>query len=92
MLKSVDESLGRVMDRFDELGLTANTLFIFYSDNGGNTHSNVPGSRGMDAKQGHPKWDFVQDWKNGPETSRRQTTRRCVKEKEEFTKAGNVFL
>lgn len=63
MLKSVDESLGRVMDRFDELGLTDNTLFIFYSDNGGNTHSNVPGGRGMDVKQGHPKWDFVQDWK-----------------------------
>ncbi|MEO2014310.1 MAG: sulfatase [Fuerstiella sp.] len=63
MLKSVDESLGRVMDRFDELGLTDNTLFIFYSDNGGNTHSNVPGGRGMNVKQGHPKWDFVQDWK-----------------------------
>ena len=63
MLKSVDDSLGRVLDRFDELGLTDNTLFIFYSDNGGNTHSNVPGARGMDVKQGHPKWDFVQDWK-----------------------------
>ena len=63
MLKSVDESLGRVMDKFDELGLTDNTLFIFYSDNGGNTHSNVPGSRGMDVKQGHPKWNFVQDWR-----------------------------
>lgn len=63
MLKSVDESLGRVLDRLDELELTDNTLFIFYSDNGGNTHSNVPGARGMDVKQGHPKWDFVQDWK-----------------------------
>jgi arylsulfatase A-like enzyme len=63
MLKSVDESLGRVMDKLDELELTDNTLFIFYSDNGGNTHSNVPGARGMDVKKGHPKWDFVQDWK-----------------------------
>ena len=63
MLKSVDESLGRVLDKLDELELTDNTLFIFYSDNGGNTHSNVPGSRGMDVKKGHPKWDFVQDWK-----------------------------
>ena len=63
MLKSVDESLGRVMDRLDELELTDNTLFIFYSDNGGNTHSNVPGARGMDVQQGHPKWEFVQDWK-----------------------------
>ncbi|MEO1861949.1 MAG: sulfatase-like hydrolase/transferase, partial [Verrucomicrobiia bacterium] len=62
MLKSVDESLGRLLDKLDELGLTGNTLFIFYSDNGGNTHSNLPGARGMDVKQGHPKWKFVQDW------------------------------
>ena len=63
MLKSVDESLGRLLDKLDRLGLTDNTLFIFYSDNGGNTHSNLPGARGMDVKQGHPKWKFVQDWK-----------------------------
>jgi arylsulfatase A-like enzyme len=63
MLKSVDESLGRLLDKLDKLGLTDNTLFIFYSDNGGNTHSNLPGARGMDVKQGHPKWKFVQDWK-----------------------------
>ena len=64
MLKSVDESLGRLMDTFDELGLTDNTLFIFYSDNGGNTHSNVPGSRQIaNIKPGHPRWEFVQDWK-----------------------------
>ena len=29
MLESVDESLGRLMDRLDELGLADNTLFIF---------------------------------------------------------------
>lgn len=64
MLKSVDESLGRVISKLDELGLTDNTLFIFYSDNGGNTHSNVPSSRQIaNIKPGHPKWDFVQDWK-----------------------------
>jgi arylsulfatase A-like enzyme len=64
MLKSVDESLGRVMDKFDELGLTDSTLFIFYSDNGGNAHSNVPGSRQIqNIKPGHPRWEFVQDWK-----------------------------
>ncbi|KAA5541561.1 sulfatase [Roseiconus nitratireducens] len=39
MLRNVDESLGRVLDRLDALGLTDRTLFIFYSDNGGNTHS-----------------------------------------------------
>jgi len=41
MLKSVDDSLGRIMDKLDELGLAENTLLIFYSDNGGNVHSNT---------------------------------------------------
>lgn len=44
MLKSVDECLGRIVDRLDELGLTERTVFIFFSDNGGNTHSNTPDS------------------------------------------------
>lgn len=44
MLKSIDQSLGRVLDTLDRLELTDNTLFIFYSDNGGNVHSNVPGT------------------------------------------------
>jgi len=70
MLKSIDDSLGRVLDKLDELGLTENTLFIFYSDNGGNTHSNTPGSRQMTRiKPGHPRYSFVLDWKKwaGPE-------------------------
>lgn len=69
MLKSVDDSLGRVLDKLDELGLTKNTLFLFYSDNGGNTHSNIPGSRQMSIKPDHPKYGFVEDWKKwaGPE-------------------------
>ena len=44
MLKSIDESLGRVLDTLDRLQLTDNTIFIFYSDNGGNVHSNLPGA------------------------------------------------
>ena len=70
MLKSVDDSLGRVLAKLDELGLTENTLFIFYSDNGGNTHSNTPDSRQMKSiKPGHPRYSFVRDWKKwaGPE-------------------------
>ena len=64
MLKSVDESLGRILDTLDDLNLTEKTLFLFYSDNGGNTHSN----RGGDPKLAaigpkHPKYAFVQDWK-----------------------------
>lgn len=39
MLRNVDESLGRILQKLDELKLADNTLFIFYSDNGGNAHS-----------------------------------------------------
>ena len=35
MLKSVDESLGRILDKIDALGLANNTLILFTSDNGG---------------------------------------------------------
>lgn len=35
MIKSLDESVGRVMDRLRELGIEKNTLVIFVSDNGG---------------------------------------------------------
>jgi arylsulfatase A-like enzyme len=64
MLQSVDESLGRVVNRLDELGLTDDTLLILYSDNGGNTHSNTPDSRQMqNIRPGHPRYAFVEDWK-----------------------------
>jgi arylsulfatase A-like enzyme len=51
MLKSVDDSLGRVMDKLDELGIADRTIVIFYSDNGGNTHSMTE----KDAKPGRSK-------------------------------------
>ena len=35
MIASVDESVGRVMQTLDELGLAANTVVMFTSDNGG---------------------------------------------------------
>jgi arylsulfatase A-like enzyme len=64
MLKSIDESLGRVMAKLDELGLAENTLFIFYSDNGGNTHSNTPSDRtAKNLRPGHPKLAQLEDWK-----------------------------
>lgn len=39
MLKSVDESLGRILDELEAQGLADNTIFIFASDNGGNVRS-----------------------------------------------------
>lgn len=44
MLKSVDDSLRRILDALDDLQLSDRTLLIFYSDNGGNVHANLPGT------------------------------------------------
>ena len=35
MIESVDESLGRLLELLDEMGLSKNTLIVFTSDNGG---------------------------------------------------------
>ncbi len=42
MLKSVDDSVGRIVKKLDELHLTENTLVIFSSDNGGCVHFGKP--------------------------------------------------
>ncbi|MHC4875729.1 MAG: sulfatase [Planctomycetota bacterium] len=51
MIESVDDSVGAVLQKLDELKLTDNTLVIFYSDNGGfgGATSNHPlrGAKGM---------------------------------------------
>ena len=51
MVQSVDEGVGRIIDTLDQLGLTENTVVIFYSDNGGfgPATSMLPlrGSKGM---------------------------------------------
>lgn len=70
MLRNVDESLGRVLDTLDELKLTDNTLFIFYSDNGGNTHSWAAGdTKVANLKPSHPLYETVQSYRKwaGPE-------------------------
>ncbi len=38
MIKSMDESLGRLLDKLEELGLMDHTIILFSSDNGGNMY------------------------------------------------------
>ena len=42
MLRSVDDSVGRVVGKLDELHLTNNTVVVFSSDNGGAVHFGEP--------------------------------------------------
>jgi arylsulfatase A-like enzyme len=62
MLKSVDESFGRVLDALDRLQLTQNTIVIFFSDNGGNTHSNLPDDRRA-VTEGALAQERLKDWR-----------------------------
>lgn len=52
MVEAMDESLGRLVDRLDELGETDNTLIVFFSDNGGMSGANFGGaSRVIETEQ-----------------------------------------
>jgi arylsulfatase A-like enzyme len=42
MIEAMDRSLGRILDKLDELGLSDNTIIIFTSDNGGNEYDILP--------------------------------------------------
>ena len=45
MLQSVDDGLGRILDKLDALGIADETIVIFTSDNGGSTTARGPGNR-----------------------------------------------
>lgn len=62
MLRSVDESFGRILETLDRLKLADNTIVIFYSDNGGNVHSNVPGSAKTERAE-KTKSAALSDWR-----------------------------
>ncbi len=62
MLRSVDECFGRILAELKEQGVLDNTIVIFYSDNGGNTHSNVPGTGKTEAAEKH-KGEALADWR-----------------------------
>ncbi len=43
MVESMDDSVGRLLDTLDRLGLTEKTAIVFFSDNGGNMYNKVDG-------------------------------------------------
>ena len=64
MLWSMDQSLGRVLDKLDELKLSDDTIVILFSDNGGNVHSNTDTDhRAARIKPGHRRWPMIRDWR-----------------------------
>jgi len=59
MIEHVDQSVGTLMNAVEEMGLADNTVFIFFSDNGGvdNRFDNIPllGGESVDVyPEGHP--------------------------------------
>lgn len=61
MLRSLDECFGRIVDELERQGIANNTIVIFNSDNGGNTHSNVDHSEdGGKGKKSES--DQLKDW------------------------------
>ena len=64
MLKNVDESLGRIMRRLDELGLAENTVLVFTSDNGGNCHSwSADDPKLRKITKAHPLYETIQRYR-----------------------------
>jgi arylsulfatase A-like enzyme len=44
MVHSLDDNVGKILDAIDRMGITDNTIIIFYSDNGGNMYNLVDGT------------------------------------------------
>jgi arylsulfatase A-like enzyme len=60
MLGSVDECFGRVLEALDRNGVVDNTIVVFNSDNGGNTHSNTEEDTRTRSQTNNPR---LADWR-----------------------------
>ena len=61
MTLDLDESLGKILEKVEELGMSERTYVIYMSDNGG--VPNIPGAKKYDQSLNHPlqrgKWDAM---------------------------------
>jgi len=71
MVANIDENMGRLMDRLDELGLAENTILIFMTDNGTAAGNRGPmrGAKGSPYEGGHRVPCFIR-WPAGLEGGR----------------------
>ncbi len=60
MLKSVDECFGRILEELKRQDVLENTIIIFTSDNGGNTHSNTVAEGRKSGNEAWQKWAGLQ--------------------------------
>ena len=44
MIETMDDNVGRVLDKLDQLGIADNTIIVYWSDNGGNMYDVVDGT------------------------------------------------
>lgn len=69
MMSAMDDAVGRVMDKFRDIGQDDNTMYFFIGDNGGPTLSTTSqngGLRGfkMTTYEGGPRVPFLLQWKS----------------------------
>ena len=64
MITNVDQNVGRLFGRLEELGLTENTIVIFMTDNGPNGRRYVAGMKGMKSQvhEGGIRSPFFVHW------------------------------